>query len=80
MNIVPSMSQVVNVIMSQDPSENRQQLANANVVGQGSIPMPNGGPMLGPLENLMSAANRANELRPPVTFKSEIMDTEVNPF
>ncbi|XP_046911119.2 uncharacterized protein LOC124492303 isoform X2 [Dermatophagoides farinae] len=100
-NMVSNMSQVVNVIMSQEPSENRQQSS----LGQQQAPqiqsplssnqptMANGAQMLGQVENIMQQINRqeqsglinTDDLRsappPPVqTFKSEITDTEINPF
>ena len=100
-NMVSNMSQVVNVIMSQEPSENRQQSS----LGQQQAPqiqsplssnqptMANGAQMLGQVENIMQQINRqeqsglinTDDLRsappPPVqTFKSEITDTESNPF
>ena len=93
-----NMSQVVNVIMSQDQGGERQ--SGGMTVGQQQAPqsdslasdlrasnLANGATLLGQVESLMQSASASlaspDSLQPPgtvVTFKREIMDTEVNKF
>jgi len=79
-----SVSQMVNVIMSQDSGENRQ---SAGLSGHtlDSV-LTNGASLLSEV-NVLSSPGTDSMPTPthdlqtqPVTFKREIMDTEVNPF
>ena len=82
-NMVHSRSQMVNVIMSQDANENRQSSLS---VGQQAMnhslssALVNEGQLL--VNNVLSStgAIATPNQQQPVTFKREIMDTDVNPF
>ena len=94
-NVGQSVSQMVNVIMSQDSSDLRQSVSGLSVVQQAQTSMnhnidsglTNGSPMLSEVANVLSSPRAASLPTPThemqaqsVIFKREIMDTEVNPF